>query len=207
MARPVKADAAATRDRILGAAIALFSDRGLDGASIRTIAGAAGVSLAMVHHYFGSKDGLYEACIERMYDQVLALQPQVVEALATAVPGDLSAAIDAVVRGAFRFARAHQVEGRLLLRQVISAGELDQDRRDRAQIPFLDQVTERLAAILGRPAQALRMPLQSLIVLVSRYGISTDGELELFSGAVGDAAVTAVEDHLVRTAQALLLNP
>ena len=74
MARPINADAKATRARILDAAVEMFSKQGLDGASVRGIARRAEVSPAMVHHHFGSKEGLYEACIDVLYEGLLELQ-------------------------------------------------------------------------------------------------------------------------------------
>jgi AcrR family transcriptional regulator len=53
-----------TRDVVLAAAREAFAERGFDGATIRGIAGAAGVDPALVHHYFGNKDQLFLASIE-----------------------------------------------------------------------------------------------------------------------------------------------
>ncbi|MGY1984958.1 TetR family transcriptional regulator [Blastococcus sp. SYSU DS0669] len=53
-----------TRDAVLAAAREAFAERGFDGATIRGIAGAAGVDPALVHHYFGNKDKLFLAAIE-----------------------------------------------------------------------------------------------------------------------------------------------
>lgn len=47
-----------TRDLILGAARTQFAERGFEGATIRAIAGAAGVDPALIRHYFGDKAGL-----------------------------------------------------------------------------------------------------------------------------------------------------
>jgi TetR/AcrR family transcriptional regulator, regulator of cefoperazone and chloramphenicol sensitivity len=50
------------RARIRDAAIRLFGERGIEGASIRDIAAEAGVSSGLVRHHFGSKEALREAC-------------------------------------------------------------------------------------------------------------------------------------------------
>ena len=50
--------------RIVKAAQQLFAARGFSGAAIRDIAAAAGVNGAMIHYYFGSKEGLYHNIIE-----------------------------------------------------------------------------------------------------------------------------------------------
>jgi AcrR family transcriptional regulator len=52
------------RARIRDAAIALMAERGIDGATIREIAQAAGVSSGLLRHHFGSKEGLRDACDE-----------------------------------------------------------------------------------------------------------------------------------------------
>lgn len=48
-----------TRGRILTAAIDEFGELGYDGATMRGIAGRAGVDSALVHHYFGTKADLF----------------------------------------------------------------------------------------------------------------------------------------------------
>ncbi|GAA3816153.1 TetR/AcrR family transcriptional regulator [Streptomyces chiangmaiensis] len=58
------AAAPATRDRILEAAREEFSERGYEKTSVRGIAKAAGVDSALVHHYFGTKEQVFEAAIE-----------------------------------------------------------------------------------------------------------------------------------------------
>ncbi|MDT3445477.1 MULTISPECIES: TetR family transcriptional regulator [unclassified Pseudofrankia] len=59
--RPGQSDA---RAEILRAARALFAERGFVGTSIRAVAAGAGVDPALVHHYFGSKEGLFRAALE-----------------------------------------------------------------------------------------------------------------------------------------------
>lgn len=49
-------------ERILAAAIAEFGDHGVRGASLKSIAGRAGVSPALILHHYASKDGLRTAC-------------------------------------------------------------------------------------------------------------------------------------------------
>ncbi|MEV4809967.1 TetR family transcriptional regulator [Micromonospora avicenniae] len=57
-----------TREAILSAARSAFAERGFAAASIRTIAAAAGVDPALVHHYFGSKDQLFLAAMQAPVD-------------------------------------------------------------------------------------------------------------------------------------------
>ncbi|MCO5950517.1 MULTISPECIES: TetR/AcrR family transcriptional regulator [Mucilaginibacter] len=53
------------KDHILDVAERVFSDFGFDGASTRMISGEAGVNMAMLNYYFGSKEGLFLAIFER----------------------------------------------------------------------------------------------------------------------------------------------
>ena len=57
---------AETQARILDAAIALFAERGYDGASIREIAARADVSRATVFWHFGDKSTLFQEACRRM---------------------------------------------------------------------------------------------------------------------------------------------
>jgi len=62
--RPAGRAAGETRDRILAAAREEFSARGYDRTSVRSIAKAADVDAALVHHYFGTKEQVFAAAIE-----------------------------------------------------------------------------------------------------------------------------------------------
>lgn len=53
------------KDHILDVAERVFSELGFDGASTRLISGEAGVNMAMLNYYFGSKEGLFIAIFER----------------------------------------------------------------------------------------------------------------------------------------------
>src|SRR5258708_15130923 len=52
------------REHILTVAEELFGEKGFDGTSVRDIALKAGVNLAMISYYFGSKEKLLESLIE-----------------------------------------------------------------------------------------------------------------------------------------------
>ncbi len=49
---------------MLSAARAEFTERGYQGARVRSIATSAGVDAAMVNHWFGGKEGLFAAALE-----------------------------------------------------------------------------------------------------------------------------------------------
>src|SRR3954467_7415202 len=51
--------------QIISTAERLFSTKGFDGTSVRDIADEAGVNIAMISYYFGSKEKLMEALFEQ----------------------------------------------------------------------------------------------------------------------------------------------
>ena len=73
----------ATRTRLLDAAERLFAEHGLDGVSVRSIAAAAHVDVAMISYHFGSKMGLFRAVFHRRADALNAMRLQ---ALGGALP-------------------------------------------------------------------------------------------------------------------------
>lgn len=95
-----------TRERLLDAAEHLFAERGIDGASLRTITREAGANLASVHYHFGSKDGLVRAVFAR---RLRPLNRQRLEALdrleAAGEPVALEALIRAFVEPVLLFGR------------------------------------------------------------------------------------------------------
>ncbi|MFD0211768.1 TetR family transcriptional regulator [Streptomyces hirsutus] len=78
--RPPRTESADTRDRILDAAREEFSERGYDKTSVRGIAKSAGVDSALVHHYFGTKEQVFEAAVEVAFAPVLKGRQAVLDA-------------------------------------------------------------------------------------------------------------------------------
>lgn len=67
--RPLKSSGpSSARESILDVAEALFSRQGLDGVSMRDVAQEASVDTALLHYYFGTKRGLFDAVFERRAD-------------------------------------------------------------------------------------------------------------------------------------------
>ena len=56
---PVKRDSEATRATLIDAAEAVFLEKGFGGASLSAIARKAGLTKSLIHHHFGSKEGLW----------------------------------------------------------------------------------------------------------------------------------------------------
>ena len=63
-------DADASRADILAAATREFSEKGLSGARVDSIADRTKINKRMIYYYFGSKEGLYRAVLERSYGHI-----------------------------------------------------------------------------------------------------------------------------------------
>ena len=61
--KPRKRNAETTRAAILEAAKLVFTDKGFDQAGTREIAERAGVNIALISRYFGSKEGLFKETV------------------------------------------------------------------------------------------------------------------------------------------------
>ena len=49
------------KTKLIRVAMAMFAERGFDGVTVRDISAQAGVSVGLINHHFGSKEGLREA--------------------------------------------------------------------------------------------------------------------------------------------------
>lgn len=102
------------RERILEAALDVFSAHGFGGATLDRIAGAAGMSKPNLLYYFRGKDDIYTALIERLLDRWLeplrALDPA----------GDPLEEIRAYVRRKLEMSRDLPRESRLFANEILA---------------------------------------------------------------------------------------
>lgn len=68
VALPELRGAAATKERLLDAAEALFMEHGFEATSLRLITAKAGANLAAANYHFGSKEAMFEAVLTRRLD-------------------------------------------------------------------------------------------------------------------------------------------
>ncbi len=85
-----------TRARIIAAAIAVFAERGYEGASTRMIASRAKTNLGSLQYHFGGKKDLYLACAHHITDMVVPQVEMLAAALATLMPAEGAAKEDYV---------------------------------------------------------------------------------------------------------------
>ena len=97
------------REAILQAAVEAFARWGYELASTNRIAGAARVAKGLVFRHFGSKEGLFEAAVERACERVFALDDQ-------PLPSDPFARLEEFLARRAARIQAHPAEARLIAR-------------------------------------------------------------------------------------------
>jgi AcrR family transcriptional regulator len=76
-AAPQRRNADATRSKILDAALVEFGEQGLAAGNTDDIAARCGVNKRMIYYYFGSKEGLYLAALESVFEKLVALENEI----------------------------------------------------------------------------------------------------------------------------------
>jgi AcrR family transcriptional regulator len=173
MARP-RSDIA---PRILDAARARFLSDGVDAASLRHIARDAGTSIGMIYYYFPSKDDLFFAVIDEVYENLLA-------DLAAALAPDGSTR-DRLRRVYRRIARASDDEVailRLVAREaMVSSARLGR-LVERARQGHVALALEALRA--GVRAGDVRADLHPLLLMMATFALA--GPPQIMRRLLGD---------------------
>lgn len=115
-------DADRSREAILDAAEALFAERGYEGASLQAIGRRAGVSRGTPGYFFGSKEALYRATLERVFAAELELVFGAAERAEAA--GGAEGALVAAIEGLLDFLAARPSFVRLVEREALAGGRL-----------------------------------------------------------------------------------
>jgi AcrR family transcriptional regulator len=63
-------DAVRTQAKILSVAVSEFAEHGFHGARIGRITQAANCNSRMIYHYFGNKEGLYIAVLDKVFEDI-----------------------------------------------------------------------------------------------------------------------------------------
>jgi AcrR family transcriptional regulator len=156
-----------TREAILDAARRVFAEHGYQRATIRTVAELAGVDPALVHHYFGTKQGLFVAAVR------LPINP--VEQLSALLADDPEQVGERLI-GTFLTVWDHAADQSPLLALVRSAVGDDQAAAMLREF-ITEELLGRIAHQLGSPNARLRATLvgsQLIGLMMARYVIKVE---------------------------------
>lgn len=130
-----------TRERVLAAARQLFSERGYEGATIRDIAQAAGMSTGAVFASFADKSELFEEILTADYEVIYA---QMVQASRNAKT------VDEALMGLFGVAYGFHVEQLPLLRASIAVSWTRSEAAERRARADIKHIFRLIAEALQR---------------------------------------------------------
>ena len=119
---PTHEASASTKARILATAEEVFATRGFAGASTREIAAKAAVNISSLHYHWESKETLYYAVFQNIYDRIVEI---VRLAIPPAIAGAASgrAVIEDAVGTLFDFFADHPNIPKLLVRRLLENDE------------------------------------------------------------------------------------
>ncbi|MFT3803825.1 MAG: TetR/AcrR family transcriptional regulator [Burkholderiaceae bacterium] len=115
------------RDRIVEAALSVFSDLGFDGATTREIAKAAGVSSGLIHHHFKDKETLWNLVGTRITEEFVEAAGSSIDPVLVGTPQGLRQMLAAYLR----YWREHPRALRFQLWRVLGAPHEERETRSR----------------------------------------------------------------------------
>ena len=143
-------------EQTLGAAHALFAERGYAAVTMDEIAAAVGVTKPLLYNYFGNKERLYIACMERAGDALIATIAAAVRE--TENPGD---ALGAGVRAFFSFLDTDRSAWTVLFDETL---------------PQAGEVFDRVAAYRGQIVDLVSASLLAQLPMHRREGAKVEVE-------------------------------
>jgi AcrR family transcriptional regulator len=183
-------------EQTLLAAHELFAERGYAAVKMDDIAAAVGVTKPLLYNYFGNKERLYIACIERAGE---ALTTTVAEAVAAAAsPGD---ALGAGVHAFFAFLDSNRAAWAVLFDETLPrAGEVaDRVAFHRGRIVELVS-NSTVAQLPQRRRDAARVEIEALSIAVlgaaealARWWLRTE---EISADAAAELLIATIEPGL-----------
>lgn len=132
-------DTSETRDRILEAAVRVFSREGFDRASVKSIAEEAEVAVGSIYNHFRNKDDLLISIFEDEFHDRMALLDRL---RASRIP--VRDQVQQLLQDHFARAREHRELAELLLYERFHHGSALRERI----VPLQRSVIERIADIL-----------------------------------------------------------
>ena len=118
--RAQRPSADGTRERILAAALDLFSERSFEGASTRLIAERAGVQQPLLTYHFGNKEELWRTAVGQLFEDLARALAERVDGL-RGVDDETLAKL--VVADFVRFSANHPQLHRIIMQECKSEGD------------------------------------------------------------------------------------
>lgn len=181
-------NAAPAVDRYLEIAERQFAETGFHGVSLAALAKEAGVSKQALLHFFGTKEKLYGAVLNRLSDRLCA-------EVAKAGTGDPAAGLVTYFEGLAKYSLERQAEARLVVRALL---DTEETARFWPMKPYLEALTElarKTPKWQTAPLDEIRAGLFQLIGAIQYLTISQTA----LTGMYGEEDRQAIEERFVDT--------
>ena len=146
--RPTRATQVMSREAIVHAAFAAFAQSGYDGVSLRQLATQCGVSDSLLHHYFGSKQHLWQQTADHFVTPLMADLMRNLEALAQ--QSDAASAL----RQNLPIALKRLVHDPVALTFIFREGEADNERSTYIRQTYMRPYLQRLDTLFEQAIAA-----------------------------------------------------
>src|SRR5437870_3258824 len=111
------------RELLLESALVEFGAKGFDGASTRSIAQRVDAHQPQINYHFASKDALWTAAVDHLFDLLSAELTDLVLPAGTDDPAQLASAFAEAVRRFVRFAAAHPELNQIMVHEATEDSE------------------------------------------------------------------------------------
>jgi len=183
-------------EQTLTVARALFAEHGYTAVTMDEVAAAVGVTKPLLYNYFGNKEQLYIACMERAGDSLTATVGEAVAA--TASPGE---ALGAGVRAFFAFLDSDRAAWAVLFDETLPRGGEVADRVASYRGHILELVSGSMLAQLPTDlrgaarieVEALSTALLGAAEALARWWLRTEA---LSADAAADLLISTIEPGL-----------
>jgi len=188
---------ASTKARILAAAEAVFAAKGFEGASTREIAAAAGVNISSLHYHWESKETLYFAVFENIYDRIVELVRSAIPDSTGTRPG--RQVIDEAMGRLFDFFADQPSVPKLLVRRLLETTETTNAIERDSLLPAWGRFTawtyDLGQAVDEQSAQIFMLTVHSVMLL---FMLDSQQFAGLLGGSVRSPALRArLRPHIV----------
>lgn len=192
---------------ILDAAIELFSEHGFDATSVRMVADKAGVNVAMISYYFGSKDKMFEELIIRKTEYMRNQLTSLVENTEMNPWEKIVALIDSysnrILHSGGGFHRVLVRE--LSLRQRMSTSKIIEERFEYNHVAFRSIIEEGIQKQFFHAEIDIPMLMNMLIGTITQSTMSANFvckmmnlEIDPESNKLPEALRVRVKEHLAK---------
>lgn len=195
-----------TKARILTTAEAVFASKGFAGASTREIAAKAKVNISSLHYHWESKETLYFAVFQNIYDRIVTV---IGASIPNTTKGGKSnqSAVEQSMGALFDFFVQHPNIPKLLMRRLVEDDESHVDIEGDVLVPAWKVFTAWMQEYRGRKLKSSETQLFMLTLFgVVLLFLSDSRQFKsLLGGSINEPAVQRrVRAHVIHLVLTLL---